>query len=130
MKMNTRHVIGKVFLVFSFALGTTSAVADDAPNGAVASPKVYKIIAENAQWRVLEGTWQPGEEDNFHSHPGDRVSLFPMDCKLRLTNPDGTYKDVSPKAGKAKVRTGEPVKAHKAKNIGDKACTLYIVEQK
>ena len=53
-----------------------------------------------------------------------------MDCKLRLTNPDGTYKDVSPKAGKAKVRTGEPVKAHKAKNIGDKACTLYIVELK
>jgi len=128
--MKTKHVCGAVVLVFSFAIGNASAVAGGAPNGAVASPNVYKIIAENPQWRVLKGTWQPGQEDNFHSHPADRVSVFPMDCKLRLTKRDGTFKDVSPKAGKAKVRTGDPESAHKAKNIGDKACTLYIVELK
>ena len=78
----------------------------------------------------MEASWQPGQEDNFHSHSADRVSLFGMDCKLRLSKPDGKYKDVNLKAGKAKARTGKPVKSHKAKNIGDKVCVLRIVELK
>jgi hypothetical protein len=87
-----------------------------------ASPDVYKILAENDQWRVIKATWQPGQEDNLHYHPADRVSLFSTDCNLRLTNPNGSFKDVNPKAGTAKARTGKPVQAHKAKNIGDKVC--------
>lgn len=117
-------------LLYTLTLGVTTSIAADAPTAPEASPEVYKIIAENDQWRVMRATWQPGQEDNFHSHTADRVSLFGMDCKLRLTKPDGTYKDVNPKAGKAKARTGKPVKAHKAKNIGDKVCTLTIVELK
>lgn len=129
--MKTKHVIGTALLAFSLVSGATTALAGgDVPNAAVASPKVYKVIAENAQWRVLQATWQPGETDNFHSHTADRVSIFPMDCKLRLINADGSFKDVAPKAGHAKARTGKPVKAHKAKNIGDKVCTLQIVELK
>lgn len=119
-----------VAFMASSVMGSAIAQAEDAPIASVASPKVYKIIAENAQWRVLEGTWKPGQEDHYHSHPGDRVSIFPMDCDLRLINRDGSYKDVHPKAGRAKVRTGKPVSAHKAKNIGNKTCRLMIVELK
>jgi len=128
--MNAKAMINMAVLTVSLALGATSALAGNAPVASEASPQVYKVIAENDEWRVLEGTWQPGQEDNFHSHTADRVSIFPMDCDLRLTKPDGTFKDVHPKAGKAKVRTGKAVSSHKAKNIGSKACTLMIVELK
>jgi len=128
--MKTRLIIGTAILACTLLPGASTLAGDALPNAAVASPNVYKIIAENAQWRVLQATWQPGQEDNFHSHAADRVSIYPMDCKLRLTNSDGTFKDVAPKGGKAKARTGAPVKAHKAKNIGNKACTLQIVELK
>lgn len=128
-------MIGKIFirmtvLMVSLVLGSISAMAGDAPIASEASPGVYKLVAENEQWRVLRGTWKPGQEDNFHSHSADRVSLFDMDCDLRLTRPNGKHKDVHPKAGKAKVRTGKPMNSHKAKNIGSKDCSLWIVELK
>ena len=85
-------------------------------------------MAENNQFRVIKATWQPGQEDKFHSHPADRAEVFQTDCKLRITKPDGTSRIVSPKAGMARMRTGEPVAAHKAKNIGDKICIIWIVD--
>jgi hypothetical protein len=121
---------GIAILALSVALGPAAYAAEDAPPAPEASPDVYKVLAENDQWRILEATWQPGKEDNLHSHPADRVSLFLTDCKLRLSKPDGTFRDATPKAGTAKARTGEPVKAHKAKNIGDKVCVMNIVELK
>lgn len=117
-------------LIASLTLVAAPSQAGDAPSADKATPEVYKLVTENKQWRVIRATWQPGQEDNFHSHPGDRVSLFQTDCKLRLSKPDGKFKDVSPKAGKAKARTGKPVNSHKAKNMGDKPCVITIVELK
>ena len=117
-------------LAITLVLGAGPSFAENAPPAPEVSPDVYKIRAENDQWRVMEATWQPGQEDNFHYHSADRVSLFQTDCKLRLSKPDGTYKDVNPKAGKAKECTGKPVESHKAKNIGDKVCIIIIVELK
>lgn len=121
---------GVLTLISALLLNTAPAMAEDVPSAPVASPDVYKVIAENDQFRVIEATWQPGQEDNFHSHPADRVSLYQTDCKLRLTKADGTYRDAKPKAGTAKARTGKPVKSHKAKNIGDNVCVIRIVELK
>ena len=118
------------FLAITLVLGAGPSFAENAPPGPEVSPDVYKIKAENDQWRVMEATWQPGQEDIFHYHPGDRVSLIQTDCDLRLTKPDGTFIEKSPKAGKAIARTGKPVASHKAKNIGDKVCTIIIVELK
>ena len=117
-------------LAITLVLGAGPSFAENAPPGPDVSPEVYKIKAENDQWRVMEATWQPGQEDNFHYHPADRVSIIQTDCNLRLTKPDGTFVDKSPKAGKATVRTGKPTASHKAKNIGDKVCTIIIVELK
>lgn len=128
--MINKYSVNAAILTFSLSMTATPAIAENTPTAPEASPEVYKVIAENDQWRVMRATWQPGQEDNFHSHTADRVSLFSMDCKLRLTNTNGKFKDVNPKAGKAKARTGKPVKAHKAKNIGDKICSLTIVELK
>lgn len=122
--------ISIAIVTFSLAFSATSILAMGIPSAPEASPDVYKIIAENEQFRVIEATWKPGQEDNYHYHPADRVSLYPINCKLRLSKPDGSYKDVTPKAGSAKVRTGKPVTSHKAKNIGDKTCVLRIIELK
>lgn len=129
--MFKKYAIYSLIFSFGLVLGLSQALAGDAaPPATDASPEVYKLVSENPQWRVMRATWQPGQEDNFHMHTPDRVSIFHTDCKLRLSKPDGTFKDVSPKKGKAKARTGKPVKAHKAKNIGDKVCEITIVELK
>lgn len=129
--MNSLHVrLGASLVIASMVLGSTSVVAQDAPIAPEASPEVYKIIAENDQWRVLEATWQPGQEDTFHSHPADRVSVYGVDCQLQITNPDGSQREASPKAGKARVWSGKPTASHKAKNIGDKICVMHIIELK
>jgi hypothetical protein len=121
---------GFAALTCSVLVSTQPSLAENAPIAPQVSPDVYKIIAENDQFRVLEATWQPGQEDNFHSHPADRVSLIQTNCKLRLTKPDGTYRDAKPIAGKVRVRTGKPVASHKAKNMGDNVCVIRIVELK
>lgn len=103
---------------------------DNAPPAHESSPEVYKILAENDQFRVIEAIWQPGQEDNFHSHTPDRVSLYQTDCTLRLTNSDGSSRVAKPRAGTAKARTDKPVNSHKAKNLGDQVCVIRILELK
>jgi len=125
-----RFIVGGLIMAGTLGLSAAPTLAGDAPAAPVASPEVYKIIAENKQFRVIEATWQPGQEDKFHSQPADRVSLFQTDCKLRVTKPDGTHRDAKPKAGRAAIRTGSPVSSHKAKNIGDKVCVIRFVELK
>jgi quercetin dioxygenase-like cupin family protein len=120
--------IGLIALVYSTALSFTSALAESAPPAPVASPEVYKVLAETMEFRIIKGTWQPGQEDKFHSHPADQVTLYHTDCKLRLTNRDGTSLVVSQKQGEAAVRMGRPIVAHKVKNIGKKVCVVWIVE--
>ena len=117
-------------LAGTWAIGTGTHANEMAPPANVASPDVYAVVAENDQFRVLRATWQPGQEDNFHSHPADRVSLYRTDCTLQLTKPDGTSRVGKPKAGKVSARTGKPVPSHKAKNLGDDVCVIDIVELK
>lgn len=103
---------------------------EDAPPALEASPDVYKVLAEDDQWRILEATWQPGQEDNFHFLPADRVSLFKTDCNLRLIEPDGTFREFKQQADSATTHSDKPIGSRKVKNIGDKACVMQIVELK
>lgn len=128
--MKIKNTIYSAIFTITLGFSSTVTLAGNAPTAPEASPEVYKTIAENAQWRVMEATWQPGQEDNFHSHTADRVSIFKTNCKLRLSKPNGKFKDVKPRAGKAKARTGKPVKAHKATNTGNNVCKIVIVELK
>ena len=77
-------------LAITLVLGAGPSFAENAPPGPEVSPDVYKIRGENDQWRVMEATWQPGQEDNFHYHPADRVSiLFRQTAISALPNPMG-----------------------------------------
>lgn len=125
-----RNLIRVIAFLVLFLPTNYSFAAETVGTAPEASPNIYRILAENDQFRVIEAIWQPGQEDNFHSHPADRVSLYQTDCSLQLTNPDGTSRVGKPKAGTAKARTGMPVKSHRVKNLGDQVCIIRIVELK
>lgn len=98
------------------------------PHSLVASPDIYKVIAEDAQYRVIEVTWAPGQRDVQHSHPAAAV-YYPMDCTLRQYAGNGAalgQRDIP--AGTASVQ--RPVASHAVENVGSKTCKLVMFEPK
>jgi hypothetical protein len=99
--MKTRHMIGLSMLA-GVALGAIAAVpasaVDEPPRSYVASPDVYKVIAQNDKTKVVLAIWPPGKRDNWHSHPANGV-YFLTDCEARIFTPDGKFHDGSLKAG-------------------------------
>src|SRR5688500_356049 len=64
-----------------------AASAQNAPLSHIANPSIYKVLAENDQFRVALGTWKAGQRDEFHSHPA-HVTYALNECTLRLYGPD------------------------------------------
>ena len=65
----SRALLAASFLIFS---PSSAVFAQDKPIYAdpiVASPEVYKVLFEDALMRVLEVTYRPGQQDNWHGHP-------------------------------------------------------------
>lgn len=113
-------------LVTTFALAAAvGAVAQDLPRAYTASPDVYKLLTQNADSRVFEGRWQPGQRDVMHSHPASAV-YFLTDCDLRNHAPDGSTRDVHPRAGMAVLQAAIP--GHVIENIGTAECRLVMFE--
>src|SRR5574340_1127405 len=64
-----RFVFVAASLIVAGGLVTSFAVsAQDAPLSYKASPDVYKLLAENDQFRVILQTSKPGQRDQWHSH--------------------------------------------------------------
>lgn len=121
-----------IALVAVSALGGFAAPApvwaQAAPRSFAASPDVYKLIAENEQYRVIAATWKPGQRDTWHSH-GAPVAVYNLtDCTARIHTPDGKSIDVNPKAGQASVRAQAP--SHSFENVGKSECKLILFEPK
>lgn len=104
-----------------------SAGAQTPPRSFVAAPDVYKVVAGNAQFMIIEVTWQPGQRDLPHSHPVSGV-YFLTDCSLRFFAPDGTSHNADLQAGHSVVQ--EVVPSHSVQNIGKSACRLVMFEPK
>ena len=121
-----KHFVMTGLLACSALLVAAPALAVDAPRSYVASPDVYKVIAENGQTKVIVATWKPGQRDQWHSHPASAV-YFLTDCEARVYSPDGKYTDGSPRAGGAVVQAAIP--SHSFENRGSTECKMLIVEQ-
>jgi hypothetical protein len=112
----------------AFASIATTAVAQNAPPTYQADPSVYKVIFEDANFRVIEATWKAGVTDKPHSHPVPSVAYAVTDCTLQLTSSDGKTASISPKAGSA---TPVPITAsHTAHNVSPADCKTILVERK
>lgn len=105
------------------AVGT--ALAQDLPRSFQASPDVYKVIAESAQYRVIAATWKPGQRDQMHMHPGS-ATYFLTDCSVLLHGPDGTMKHHLLFPGMAIVQP--PIAGHSVENFGKSDCKVIMFE--
>jgi hypothetical protein len=105
-----------------------SASAEDAPLSHKASPEVYRLLAENDQFRVILGTWKPGQRDEQHSH-STGVHYRLTDCKQRVFAPDGkVINEGEVKAGS--VLMAKPTSSHSFQNVGTADCQTLLVESK
>jgi len=117
-----------VSLVIAVGLATPLAVsAQDAPLSYKASPDVYKLLAENDQFRIILQTSKPGQRDQLHSHSalaGYRLT----DCTGRLYTPDGKFTESVVKRGGTFLLP--TVHSHSFENRGKTNCEAVIVERK
>ena len=116
-----------MFVLAAFTASET-AVAQVSPPSWTASPDVYKVAAENGQFRVVEGTWKPGQRDQLHSHPNGGFFFYVTDCLTRLHSPDGRTEDVVRSAGAAGWQPA--FDSHWVENVGKETCKLVLFEPK
>jgi hypothetical protein len=119
------RVLATFVVALSGAVVVGSVHAQQLPRSFVASPDIYKVLAQNEQFKVISVTWKPGQKDVLHSHPASAV-YYLTDCSLRIHAQDGSTRDGQPKAGAAIVQV--PIPGHVIENIGPNDCRLVMFE--
>jgi len=91
----------------------------------IASPDVYKVIAESGDTRVILAMWKPGQRDEWHAHPANTV-VYACD-DMRLYFPDGQSIDSSFKIGHIEIQPR--VQSHSFENKTSRECKVLFVER-
>jgi oxalate decarboxylase/phosphoglucose isomerase-like protein (cupin superfamily) len=120
----------KITFASAMIIGTAStrALAQTAEPTYKGDPDVYKVIFEDANFRVIEATRRAGVHDKVHGHPVVSVVYAVTDCKTRLYAADGKTAESDVKAGTA---SAVPlIASHSAENIGTTDCKQIFVERK
>jgi hypothetical protein len=119
----------------TIALGIAAAVvaasavsAQESPPTYKADPDVYKLVFEDASFRIISATWQPGQTDKPHSHLSASVAYAVTDCSLRIAVADGRFAYINSKAGTMSTVAVTP--SHTATNEGNAACHVLLIERK
>jgi quercetin dioxygenase-like cupin family protein len=118
-----RAALAMPLALATFATGPV--LAQVLPRSFEASPDIYKVVAQNTQYRVIEVTWKPGQRDQMHSHPASAV-YYLTDCSVRVHMPDGSLRDYKPSAGAAFVQA--PIPGHFLENTGTSDCKIVMFE--
>jgi hypothetical protein len=105
-----------------------AAAAQSAETSYKADPDVYKVIFEDADFRVIEGTRKAGARDKLHSHPQATVVYNATDCKTKQYMADGKVIENERKAGSV-IQTASGT-VHSAENTGTADCKQIFVEKK
>jgi len=109
-------------------LTATAAIAQTAEPTFKGDPSVYKVIFEDANFRVIEANRPAGVKDKPHGHPSPSIVYNVNDCKTKLTAADGKTRESITKAGTANA---VPIIAsHTAENIDKTPCKQVFVEKK
>lgn len=119
--------LGAVLSALVACGATRPLLAQTAPPDFKAAPDIYKVVAESEQYRLVEGTWKPGQRDEIHSHPR-MMFYWVTDCSMRWYLPSGETRDLNVKAGHA--GTQEPIASHSVQNVGASECKVIMVETK
>ena len=95
-----------------------------AQNAAMVTPKVVKVKLENDFVRVLEFISEPGDKEDWHTHPAF-VLYVVNGGTLRITSPDGTSVDEEFKTGDIRYRES---RTHTTENVGKTPLHAIIIE--
>ena len=125
-KRSTRLAVGVTSAVL--AAGTIgTACAQPPPRSYVASPDIYKVIAEDAQNVLILADFKPGQRSNTLSQPARLVYSLTA-CDLRYT----TAKGVSwvNNFGAERPNSGTADESVSIENVGSTECKLLIFQSK
>jgi oxalate decarboxylase/phosphoglucose isomerase-like protein (cupin superfamily) len=111
-----------------FGALVSSATAQTAEPTYKGDPSVYKLLFEDANFRVIEATRKPGVHDKAHSHPSASVVYFVTDCPTKTYDAAGKATESTGKAGTARAVPVIPL--HSAENTGTAECKQVFVEKK
>ena len=109
-------------------MAATASVAQTAEPTYKGDPDVYKIIFENADFRVIEAVRKKGVHDKPHAHPVASVVYNVTDCQAKLYAADGKTTENTSKAGTANAIPA--IASHSAENIGPADCKQIFFEKK
>jgi quercetin dioxygenase-like cupin family protein len=101
-----------------------NAMKTTAQDAATVTPKVVQVKLENDRVRVLEFKSDPGDREDWHTHPAFVVYVV-TGGTLRISTPDGKSDVVEFQPGDIKFR--EPV-THRTENIGNTRLHAILVE--
>lgn len=91
------------------------------------SPGQAKVLMENENVRVVEYSVQPGEKDEWHTHP-PRSSYVVSGGKLQVFTETGEPKTVEVISGT--TSWADHGAKHYVKNVGDTKVTIILTEIK
>ena len=128
MKQKTMLAVAVSFVAVGSFAASLSASAQSEPPSYTASPKIYKLVSENDQFRVIHQTIKPGQRDAWHSHAGNLAAYRLTDCNSRTHTPDGKHTDANRKRGE--VAFLPAIASHSFENRGKTTCETLIVERK
>lgn len=123
--MNAKIIMTACLLVLSAV-----AAAQQKPQHAdatKASPDKFTVLLENEYVRVIEYRLEPGEKDEWHTHP-PKVSYVVSGGKLRITTENGRSFVVDELAGSAAWMGA--VGLHFGENIGTTPVRIALIEIK
>ena len=125
MNRHTTLALSTMALIY---VGSSAAMAQNAPPTYQGDPDVYKVIFEDQNFRVISATRKKGVHDKAHSHPVPSIIYFVDDCTTKQYAADGKTSESTNKAGTAQA---VPVIAsHSAENTGSADCHQIFVEHK
>lgn len=105
-----------------------ASVDEIAPPSYEGDSTVYKVIYEDATFRVIEANRPAGVKDQAHGHPMPGFTYYLTDCVSKQYTPDGK---VIERVGKAGSATPTPIiNSHQVENTSSTACKQLLVEKK
>ncbi|HYN83315.1 MAG TPA: hypothetical protein VES88_17685 [Gemmatimonadaceae bacterium] len=117
----------RVLMCFIACAGFPRPADAQAVDAVRVSPNRYRVLLDNAEVRVVEYVLQPGQRDEWHTHPA-KVSYVVNGGTLRITQADGTSIVSEEWQGVAHWRNA--LGRHYATNIGKTPVRIVLVEIK
>ena len=120
-----RLTFGAALMVGAASTGAMGQAAEPTFKG---DPDVYKVIFEDANFRVIEANRKKGVKDKPHGHPVASIVYNITDCTTKQYAADGKTSESTSKAGTS--RAVPVVASHSAENTGTADCKQIFVEKK